>query len=58
MPIKTTVRGHLTSVRTVSSVNQQPQVLAMMWREGAPALLGGMQTEAASVEQIRSFLKQ
>ena len=55
MNIKTTMRYHLTFVRMVIKyINKQ--VLGKMWRKGnAFALLVGMQTGAATVENSMEF---
>ena len=52
MQIKTTMRYHLTSDRLaiINKINKQ-QVLTKMWKKGTPsALLVGMQTGTATVE--------
>ena len=56
MQMKTTMRYHLTPVRML--INQQQQMLVRMWRKGNPsALLVGMQTATATVENKWNFLK-
>ena len=55
--IKTTVRYHLTPVR-MAKINRKQQVLERMWRKGNPfALLMGMQTGAATLENME-FIKK
>ena len=51
MQIKTTMRYHLTSIRTANISKSEKQVLVRMWKKGNPhALLVGMQIGAATVE--------
>ena len=55
--IKTTVRYHLTPVR-MAKINRKQQVLERMWRKGNPfALLMGMQTGAATLENMEFIQK-
>ena len=55
MQIKTTMRYHLTPVRMANI----KQVLERMRRKGNPStLLVGMQTGAATVEDIWNFLRK
>ena len=50
MQIKTSMRYHLTPVR-LATLNKSTNKLARLWRKGNPsALLVGMQTGAATVE--------
>ena len=57
MQIKTTMRYHFTPVRMaiIKKINKQ-QVLVRLWRKGNPsALLVGMQTGEATVENSMEF---
>ena len=55
MQIKTTMRYHLTLVR-VANINKSTNMLETMWRKGNPsALLVGMQTAEATVENSMEF---
>ena len=55
MQIKTTMRYHLTTPRTAMITDKQ-QMLERLWRKGNPsALLVGLQTGAATVENIMEF---
>ena len=55
MQIKTTMRYHLTPV-TVANKQINKQVLVRLWRKGNPsALLVGMQTGEATVENSMEF---
>ena len=55
MQIKATMRYHFTLVRMpINQINKR--VLARLWRKGNPsALLAGMQTGAATVENSMEF---
>ena len=50
MQIKTTMRCHLTPVRTAFINKSTKQVLERMWRKNTLALMVGMQIGAATVE--------
>ena len=60
MQIKATMRYHFAPVRVamVNKINKQ-QVLTRLWRKGNPsALLVGMQTGAATVENRMEFCQK
>ena len=55
MQIKTTMQYHYTPVR-MAIINQQTTRLVRTWRKGHPgALLVGVQTGAATVENSMEF---
>ena len=59
MQIKTTMRYYLTPLNVYDQIINKQQMLARMWRKGTPsALLVGMQTGAATVENSVEFTQK